>query len=745
MQGVRDSLSEQGAHRVGRDYEVEPVAVTRGVFHPKISILASGDECHVLVGSGNLTFSGWGGNCEVLDHLHPAFATDAIADVAEFFELLPASDRVRQGAGERCEATASLLRRAVQGRSPNGNIRVLHSLDTSIAEQIAQVAVDLGGAQRLVAAAPFWDSGAALDNLCRVLGVQDAFVHAHAKGSVHGTIADNWPRHTSLPVRAVRVQSLDEASEARRPLHAKVFEILCRRGRMLVSGSANGTRAALGRDANIEACVLRIQRDRSVGWTLSPAAPPALEGDVADSDDIDLKKTGVLRAVLEGDDMVGQVLTPTMSGVVTAYHLAAVGPEPLAETVLDESGGFRFAAPDLEKSSWRGGRLVIRVADGSGQIAEGFASIASFAEVARRGGIVARRLFSVILGNETPEDVTAILSWFLEDPRRLSRDAHEIRGGGGAENEGDSEQLIPVVALQSELTAGPAATASTAESEKHWSRFLDQVLSAFREPRGPFGKTGSGATGDDDEDDPSEEEDPGKKDPEIDRAYGSFRLLFGVLTKDGSAARNCEVAFDVTGFICARLRPDVQDARSWLERIIRVWLAAGVRPERRGDLAAAILTVLGTDPEVSRCRWARSGLLRLGIDLSARPPSTDALQNYQTVLLQHEEISTLWSRLQSIRTFKEQVDACLYAIDLGDPAPGDYPELPVEAPEAWPVLEEAFRSPAAKARLLFTSGPGDTCPVHHISLPKQEVHRLQTVGIAMTKNCCRRVVIWRER
>ena len=72
VQGVRASLSEQGARRVGKDYEVEPVAVSGGVFHPKLSVFCAAEECHLLVGSGNLTFGGWGGNCEVLEHLHPA-------------------------------------------------------------------------------------------------------------------------------------------------------------------------------------------------------------------------------------------------------------------------------------------------------------------------------------------------------------------------------------------------------------------------------------------------------------------------------------------------------------------------------------------------------------------------------------------------------------------------------------------------------------------------------------------------
>jgi hypothetical protein len=87
VQGLRASLSEQGAQRVGKDYEVEPVVVASGVFHPKISVFSGKEDCHLLVGSGNLTFNGWGGNCEVLEHLHPSFAADAFADAADFFDL----------------------------------------------------------------------------------------------------------------------------------------------------------------------------------------------------------------------------------------------------------------------------------------------------------------------------------------------------------------------------------------------------------------------------------------------------------------------------------------------------------------------------------------------------------------------------------------------------------------------------------------------------------------------------------
>ena len=168
IQDVRASLSEQGAQRVGKDYNVVPVAVSSGrAFHPKISVFSDSDESHVLVGSGNLTFNGWGSNVEVLEHLHPSFAADVIPDTAEVFGLLPVTERVRFGAEDECAAIAAHIRRSVQGKPVNGKIRLLHNLDKSISAQLLQTVDDLVGATRLIAAAPFWNRGAAIDGLCK--------------------------------------------------------------------------------------------------------------------------------------------------------------------------------------------------------------------------------------------------------------------------------------------------------------------------------------------------------------------------------------------------------------------------------------------------------------------------------------------------------------------------------------------------------------------------------------------------
>ena len=70
--------------------------VSAGVFHPMISVLGADHDCHLLVGSGNLTFGGWGGNFEVIEHLHPSFAADAIFDAADRFDRLSDTSRIQR-------------------------------------------------------------------------------------------------------------------------------------------------------------------------------------------------------------------------------------------------------------------------------------------------------------------------------------------------------------------------------------------------------------------------------------------------------------------------------------------------------------------------------------------------------------------------------------------------------------------------------------------------------------------------
>ncbi len=745
VQGVRASLSEQGAHRVGKDYDVEPVSVSGGVFHPKISVFAAGEECHLLVGSGNLTFGGWGGNCEVLEHLHPSFAADAIEDAASFFELMTVTDRIRCAAAEQCTALAAELRKCAQGRPRTGNIRLFHSLDLSIAEQIAQVVADLGSAARLVAVAPFWDDGSAIDRLCATIGLDHLFVHAHPYGSVEGFAGSNWPTGCRNKVQAIQLDLLN--AQGQRRLHGKLFEIVCKRGRVIVSGSTNGTAAALNRNHNVEACVVRIQRSPATGWTFKVSEPPEFQAALDEERDIEEKSLGVLRAVLDADELAGEVLVPRMSGSLSVSYVTGMGTELIGKTDVSSDGAFRIAAPALEERSWLGGRLVIRVTDLHGRTAEGFVSVASYADVTRRAGAIGRRLFAVLAGTETPEDVAAIISWFYEDPQRLA-DALPASGGGVSSDSGSSEDeaIVSVAELALvKIPTAPSRPSHEGHAHGNWVRFIEHIFSAFRQKREPLTtRTNTGARTEREEeesDGPESESGPDADGAAIEKSLAVFDRLFDLLLSGPPSARNAMVAFDLTHYICGRLQPDLSRVKHWLNRLILALLKTSVPPDRRDDVAATILLEAGASAERNGYRWARDCLVRMNVDLSTGIPSMDSVSGFSAVLPQSATAADVWSRVQEIRTYQEQVRAYLLALKDGKPS-SEYGELAKEAVEEWPIMKDALTSAAARNRILEVNRYQEFCPRHQISLPTSEAFKLKTLCVATAKNCCRNVIVW---
>ena len=65
---------------------------------------------------------------------------------------------------------------------------------------------------------------------------------------------------------------------------------------------------------------------------------------------------GVLRAVLDGDEIQGEILTPAMSGVISVFYVSTLAPEPLGNVTLSADRRFQITAVSLEKKSWQAGQ-----------------------------------------------------------------------------------------------------------------------------------------------------------------------------------------------------------------------------------------------------------------------------------------------------------------------------------------------------------------------------------------------------
>jgi len=731
-EGIRAGLSEQGARRAGRDYELEPVANTTGVFHPKLTLLFGDSDAHLLVGSGNLTFGGWGMNLETVDHLHPGFAAEVFDDTADLFETLTITDNIRTGIADQFEPVAAQLRKSTRGAPRSGNFRLLHSVGGSIAEQLSELAYDLGGATCITIISPYFDKdGSAVSRLSKLMNCENVQLHSHPKGAVRGSKGINWPEGTNaLPVCVDAPFGNDD-----RPLHAKCVEILCRRGRLLMSGSANSTNAALFA-GNVEASLVRIQRDTLVGWTTRPAAKPTVYP-VVDTDEADdgEERTGILRAVIEGDRIAGQVIVPRLQGQAQLSVATTAGYGELGIVSIDDAGKFEAAAPDLEMRSWGRGRMVLRIEQNNHAV-EGFVSIAAAAGIIQKAGAMAPRLLAMLSGTETPEDVAAILTWFKEDPDRIG--SAPVRGGQGGDKVEREATWVPIEVLRPVGESPRHSNASSTGGEPAWQRALWLVRSAFFEPRGPW-KSGTGEDdqAEDEEDVESEIERLKRIQREDNAKNRAMNALDGLLTEmlaDRHKGIHAVSAFALAHYLTDRIRPAPSVVHSWLVRILGEFSRHGLPMD--ASIATAGMLLRASDGQKRPAERARTFLLRAGIDLASFMPDSATIPGFVEVLKPSWNAEQFLEAIRSARTAGEEVRMYLEAAEGGQPLPS----LSVlENSPHWPQLKAAFADGEARSRFYVLEGSQNFCPRCNLVMPAASQQELRQIGV--TRHC--RIILCR--
>lgn len=724
--GIRAGLSELGARRAGLEYELEPIACSTGVFHPKLSVFSSQDDCHLLVGSGNLTFGGWGVNLELVEHLHPSFAADAFSDASAFFELLTVADRVRMGAADECIEIAEELAGAISGSTRTGDIRLLHNLEGSILDQVAGFAAELGGAERVTVVSPYFDlGGVAVDRLAQQLECDRVSVHVHPSGPVRSGILA-WPSTSQADPVCVDLFSGD----ARR-LHGKAFEVMCRRGRLLVSGSANATWAALG-TGNIEACIARVQREVSVGWRSVPSnAPPPTALSSEDRQDEEATAVGILRAEVDGERLLGMTIIPRLSGPAQLSYRGPLGLRPIGEVLVDDDGCFEATFPALETRLWSGGRLTLRLEQGQ-HVLEGFVSIGSAIEMMRRVGALGPRLMAMLAGSETPADVAEILTWLQEDYRRLGS-APDVAGAAS----GSSERqpiFVPTALLHQPIGAtGEERPITSSKREQAWQRAWAKVLAAFAEHRGPW------AIGTEQDDRADDEEGKETEEAREKRLIGeeqskraglaAFSQILDAMLQPGNDGRHAPTGFVLCHYIVDRNRPAPATVSAWLQRILTNYKS--LDPVIDAAAITSTLLLFASDGREAAPVRARRFLLRRQVDLSNLRLKPEAIPGFISVLHPGWNAEAFLAETQSARTTGEQVQAYLAAAQGGG-SRDDFPLLK-QSPE-WPRLAKALDDAALLQRLAIFERYPSACPRCSITLPEAKREELRSFGVA---RCCR--------
>jgi hypothetical protein len=604
----------------------------------------------------------------------------------------------------------------------------------SIGHKLAELADEMGGAKRLTVVSPYFDvNGGAIARLAEQLSCDDVSLHAHPSSPVRGPTGTNWPRNTLA--KSVCID--DPFGNDSRHLHAKCFEVICRNGRLLMTGSANATRAAL-EVGNIEASLVRIQRNILVGWEGSACDPPVQFPQESDQNEEDKQnKIGVLRAVLEGDRIHGLVLEPSLSGEARLSVVLSASSIDLGTVALEASGSFEATAPNLEMQSWSGGRMVVRIEQGA-RAAEGFVSVAAAAEIIRRAGAMAPRLLAMLSGTETPEDVAAILTWFKDDPQRI---LHSVPSGGGGNREQQTKDpvWVPLETLTAPSGEQHFAGASAGSGDPAWQRALWLVRSAFSEKRGPW-RSGT------DQDDQAEDEENRESQTERQKrllkdelgkakTMRAFDELLDDMLGERQKGHYSSAAFALAHYIVDRIRPAPLQARGWLHRILNSFAGAAIAVD--AVVASVMMLERATDGQEGAAERARRFLLRNGIDPANLELDLDSAPAFAEVLAPEWNGVAFLDEVRQARTGGEQVRAFLNAANGEGPRAG-YRQLQ-EGPH-WPALSKALDNPVARTRILVVDTPGKACPKCHIVMPIVSQHELRLTGV--TTHC--RLILCRE-
>ncbi|MFC2774162.1 MAG: hypothetical protein ACFN4W_08185 [Segatella oris] len=230
----------------------------KGVFHPKIALLVGDEEGALIIGSGNLTFSGLSNNDEVWNVFH------AHGNSSVHFPLL---HQIWEYILDLTNGVPELIRRqldwvAEQGewllKEPNvtdvtlasgEECRLLFNSDNSSIAQAIYQSVGSAPVSEITTVAPFYDTdGEILTELLTKLKPHtfNCLIDLDRQSAPYALLKD------SEDISFYRYISSN-------PLHAKIIEIQGNDETWLISGSANMGRKALGSIGSIyndEMCVM---------------------------------------------------------------------------------------------------------------------------------------------------------------------------------------------------------------------------------------------------------------------------------------------------------------------------------------------------------------------------------------------------------------------------------------------------------------------------------------------------------
>jgi hypothetical protein len=442
---------------------------------------------------------------------------------------------------------------------------------------------------------------------------------------------------------------------------------------------------------------------------------------------------GILSAKLDGDKIVGLLLTAFRAGAMNASLRSPRGTEILGEIQVGASGQFSIRAEGVEFEALQTGRLILRL-EQAHQAWEGFLSIAVTLELIRRTGSIASRLIAMLSGTDTPADVAAILVWFKDDPTRLSGLSEMGSSRTLAESVAGGATFVSLGDLASAHLDHKSAERSDSGSEDAWQRAMSMILATFRQARGPW-LTGDLSDDDEEEDASAQRERIESNQKHRDRAQKAFTELLDVMLDPASAGKNTPLALSLAHFLTDRMRPDRSEVQPWLHRILNQ--VAKISGPETDMIVASALLYHSLPQHGSGPIRARRFLIKRGLDPRTVTVDPSCISAFVDVLHPSVDLFHELTQVQDAVTMGEQIQSYVAAANGSGPCVG-FDELK-NSPH-WPKLLRALGDKSEFAKFSVVDSAIDSCPRRHIRLPTASRSSLALDGIAKC-DCCGRIIL----
>lgn len=401
--GYRDSLAEQLLSRAGHRYRIIPIqGIEQGIFHPKVALLSHPEEDLLLVGSGNLTYGGWGGNWELVEGFTRSQHPDLITQARVFLNMLAThkdwilldESPLKRFSGENGEFK----------NQPAGP-RMIHSLQEPVLNQLRQAVEGLGSAQLLTVWTPYLDRDpwkGALGKLWELLGrpaLQMVVVStSHPLDFGCGPTAVKAVRWSGAP---------DEKTSSRS--HAKLIEIRCQHGWVSLAGSINTTFPALCTTKNVEVGILRTgtKLDHLPVWVQTELPQ---QNAIPELQEMGRSSSILLTAFTDGEGSIHGRLafSQSLAGEWKAQLFRRGVPLSPGLVRVDDKGEFKWAPSSVQfDSAMTSYQLMLRK---DGLEAHGWLNREDLLTQVRLFGMDLERINRAILGEEDDELMAQLFS-----------------------------------------------------------------------------------------------------------------------------------------------------------------------------------------------------------------------------------------------------------------------------------------------------------------------------------------------